>query len=91
MHHDAIPLLKGYAQDGFQVEFGKEWSHEHIELMLERGPHQLANGKKAMRQLRQETEDKVKHKHAIIVKWGDIKNYIPKKLKISLVAIIVHK
>ena len=34
---------------------------------------------------------KVNHKYAIIVKWGDIKNEIPKKLKISPVAIIPHK
>ena len=91
MHHDAIPLLQGYAQDGFPVNCGGDWSRENIELMLERGPHRSANRKKAVRQLCQETEDKVKHKYAILVKWGDIKNEIPKKLKISTVAMIPHK
>ena len=35
--------------------------------------------KKAVRQLCQETEDKVKHQYARAVKWGDIKNDIPPK------------
>ena len=73
------------------MDFGEDWSREHIDIMIERGPHQSANGEKSVRQLRQETEYKVKHKYARIVKWGDIKNDIPNKLKISPVAMIVHK
>ena len=72
--HDAIPLLQGYAQDVCPVDCGKYWSREHIEIMLDRGPHRPANRKNAVQKLRQETEDKVKHKYVIIVKWGDIKN-----------------
>ena len=59
--------------------------------MPERGPHRSANRKKAVRQLRQETEDKAKHKYAIIVKWGYKKNDIPKKPKMSPVAMIPQK
>ena len=59
--------------------------------MLERVPRQSANRKKAVSQLHQETEDKVKHQYACVVKWGDIKNDIPPKLKISPVAMIPHK
>ena len=44
-----------------------------------------------MRQLRQETEDKIKHNYARVVKWGDIKNDLPPKLKISPVAMIPQK
>ena len=44
-----------------------------------------------MRQLRQETEDKIKHNYARVVQWGDIKNNLPAKLKISPVAMIPHK
>ena len=91
MDHDAIPLLKGYAQDGRPLDCGKDWSRKNIELMLEREPHWSANGKNAVCQLRQETEDKVKHKYARIVKWGDIKNELPKKLNILPVAMIPHK
>ena len=59
--------------------------------MIECGPHCLANCKKAVRQLRHETEDKVKHKYARVERWGDIKNNMPAKLKISSVAMIPHK
>ena len=59
--------------------------------MLQRGPHRSSLAKKALRQLRQETVDKIMHKYARVVKWGDIKDKIPKKLKISPVAMIPQK
>ena len=89
--HDAISLLKGYARYGFPVDCGDNWTQEHIKLMLQRGPHRSALAKKAVRQLRQETSDKITHKYTRMVKWGDIKNNIPTKLKISPVAMIPHK
>ena len=89
--HDAIPLLHGYADSGCPVDCGENWTKEHIGLMLERGPHRSANCRKAVRQLRLETEDKVKHSYARVIKWGEIKNNIPDKLKISPVAMIPHK
>ena len=76
--HDAIPLLQGYARYGCPVDCGADWTAEHIELMLERGPHRSATGKAAVRQLRKETEDKIKHNYARVVKWGDIKKNPPK-------------
>ena len=89
--HDAITLLKGYACDGCPVDYGDDWTQEHIELILQRGPHRSALAKKVVRQLRQETADKITHKYAHMVKWVDIKNNIPKKLNISPVAMIPHK
>ena len=59
--------------------------------MLERGTHRSDNVKKAVHQILQETEDKVKHKYTRVLKWGDIKNDIPPKLKISPVAMIPQK
>ena len=56
--HDAIMLLQGCARDGFPVDCGEGWSREHIELMLQRGPHQSDLAKKVWRQLCQETADK---------------------------------
>ena len=89
--HDAIPLLQGYANDGCPVDCGKDWTAEHIELMLKRGPHLSATREKSVRNLRQETEDKIKHNYARVVKWGDIKSDLPAKLKMSPVAMIPHK
>ena len=59
--------------------------------MLQSGPHQSDLTKKAGRQLRQDTADKIAHKHACVLKWGDIKDKIPQKLKISPVAMIPHR
>ena len=78
--HDSIPLLKGYALDGCPVDCEYDWTQEHIKLMLQRGPSRSALEKKAVRQLRQDTADKITHKYAHMVKWGDIKTQIPKKL-----------
>ena len=75
--HDAILLLQGYSNNGCPVDCGKDWTAEHIELMLERGLRCSATGKKAVRQLRQETEDKIKHNYSRVEKWGDIKNNLP--------------
>ena len=75
------PSCKGmHKMDSWWI-CGEDWSRKHNELMLERGLHRLANGKNSVCQLCQETDDKVKYKYAIIVKWGDIKNDVPKKLK----------
>ena len=67
MDHDKITLLQGFAQYLCPVDCGKDCSRENMEIMLEIGPHRSANGEKSVHQLCQETEDKVKHKYAIIV------------------------
>ena len=59
--------------------------------MLQRGPHRSALAKKAVRQLRQETADKITHKYVLMVKWGDIKTNITTTFKISPVSMIPHK
>ena len=89
--YDAILILQGYAREECPVKCGPDWSREHIELMLTRGPHRLALAKKAMSQLRQENIDKVAQGYARVVRWGDIKRTCPSKLKISPVAMIPHK
>ena len=48
-----------------------------MEIILEKGPHWSANGKKAVRQLCQDTEDKVKHQYARVVKWDVIFDATP--------------
>lgn len=70
--HRATPLLNSYAIDGCPVQCGPDWSKEKIMKLLRRGPHCSAKVKAAMRQLRQETEEKIKHGYARVVKWGDI-------------------
>ena len=78
--HDAITLLQGYTHDGCPMDCVEDWLQEHLELMLQRVPHQSDLDKKDRRQLRQETVDKITQKYARVVKWGDIKDNIPPKL-----------
>ena len=61
INHEAIPLLQGYSENGCPVDCGTDWSREKIVLLLERGLHRSANSKKAVRQLQQETEEKIRH------------------------------
>jgi hypothetical protein len=91
LNHDAAPLLNDYATNGCPVDCGPDWSREHIEALLHRGPHKSSTSKAAIKQLRDETRDKIKHGYARLVHWSEIKNDIPKKLKISPVAMIPHK
>ena len=91
LQHNATPLLNSYAQSGCPVDCGPNWSKEHLTLLLLRGPHISAKEKIAAKQLQLETNEKIKHGYARIVKWGAIKNNIPPKLKISPIAMIPHK
>jgi hypothetical protein len=80
-----------YAQKGCPVKCGPDWSREKILLLLCRGPHRSSKKKQATIQLRRETQEKIKHRYARVIKWGQIKDNIPPKLKISPVAMIPHK
>ena len=89
--HKATPLLYSYAKQGCPVDCGPDWSKETILRLLRRGPHRSSMKKDAVVQLRQETSEKIECGYARVVRWGDIKNDIPPKLKISPVAMIPHK
>ena len=89
--HSAAPLLKTYAEKECPVNCGKNRTREHIELMLQRGPHKLAKNKKAIIQLRLETKDKIAQGYTRVVKWKDIKQNMPPNLKVLPVAMVPHK
>jgi hypothetical protein len=91
LHHEAIPLLTSYATSGCPVNCGPDWSLKQILLLLKRGPHISALKHDAKIQLINETKEKVAHGYARVVRWKDIKNNIPPKLKISPIAMIPHK
>ena len=89
--HEAIPLLNGFANEGCPVDCGPDWSRQQIELLLRRGPHTSAKALKAVVQLRAETKEKCVNGYARVVRWKELKNNIPPRLKISPVAMIPHK
>ncbi len=89
--HKAADMLEKWAMDGCPVDAGDDWTLEHIMAALLRGPHQSAYQDGAIEFLRKETIEKCQHGYARVVKWKDIKNNIPKNLKISPVAMVPHK
>ena len=91
VQHEAIPLLNSYAAGGCPVDCGPDWSKEHILAMLAHGPHKSAMATAAIKQLRHETTEKIAQGYARVVRWSEIKTDIPKKLKLSPVAMIPHK
>ena len=91
LNHPAKNLLDEYATKGCPVDCGKDWSLDHITKAILHGPHKSAKSKEAAAALHAETLSKVKNGFAKIVKFKDIKENLPKNLKISPVACIPHK
>ena len=90
-NHPANTLLKEYADKGCPVNYGPDWDLKKLLLYIEKGPHVSALIPAAITQLQEETKQKITNGYARTVKWKDIKDDIPKKLKISPLAMIPHK
>ena len=91
MQHEAGELLKDYADHGCPVDCGADWSIEHIEALLRRGPHKSATSQEAIDAFKNEIGDKIKNGYSRVIKYGDIRHKLPKKFKLSPVAMIPHK
>lgn len=73
------------------VNTGPNWCHKQILTALERSPHRSAYADGALEFLKQETDEKVKHSFAKLVKWKNIKNELPPNFKLPPVAMVPHK
>ena len=91
LEHEAAELLVDWAKNGCPVDTGEDWTKIQIEEAIQRGPHQSAFQDGAVEFLQQETEEKVAHNYAKVVRYGDIKSKLPKNFKISPVAMVPHK
>lgn len=89
--HRAAALIDAYSKDGCPADCGADWTKEQIEAAIRRGPHPSAKFPEAKEALFAETDDKVANGYAKVLRYGDIKHNLPKKLKISPVAMIPHK
>jgi len=90
-NHPAFPTLLSYATDGCPVQCGEQWTKEHLEEAIQRGPHISATSPEAAAFLHEEACEKVKLGQACIIQWEDIKDNPHPNLKISLVVTIKHK
>lgn len=91
LQHAAASLIKSYATEGCPADCGPDWTKEHIEAALLKGPHSSATKDDALRALVAETKEKVANGYAKVLRYGDIIDNLPKKLKVSPVAMIPHK
>ena len=91
LQHTAAPLIQSYVTEGCPTDCGPDWSKDHILAAIRKGPHASALAPAALAALHEETIDKVKNGYAKIIRFGDIINDTPPKLKISPVAMIPHK
>ena len=58
LHHEVTPLVNDYATNGCPVNCGPDWSLEHIQALLQRGPHRSSTSKAAIKQFNDETIEK---------------------------------
>ena len=89
--HKASIILDQYNTNGCPVNIGEAWSLTHILQALKRGPHKSAKEPVPAKVLQEETLEKVNEGYAKIVKSKNIMHNVPKNLKISPVAMILHK
>jgi len=90
-HHPAFDMLLDYASAGCPVDCRPDWSREHIMAAIAHGPHLSAKNPAAAASIRAELLEKVAQGYACIIKWDDIKDNPPPKLKISPIAAVPHK
>ena len=81
LKHEAASLIDSYATKGCPADCGPDWTRDHIEVALLKGPHSSATKDDALRALVAETKEKVKNGYARILRYGDIKHKLPKSSK----------
>jgi hypothetical protein len=91
LQHNAAPALAQYATHGCPVNCSKDWMAKQIETALKYGAHPSAKVPEALKCLITKANEKITNGFAKIIKWKDIKNNIPPKLKISPLAMIPQK
>ena len=89
--HPAAAMLLRYAQQGCPVDVGRDWTPEEMEAAIKRGPHVSSLEPDAIAQIQIEAREKEKQGFARIIKWDDIRDDPPLKLKVSPLAMIPHK
>eukprot|EP00957_Ditylum_brightwellii_P039153 2961187-Ditylum_brightwellii.AAC.1 len=73
------------------MDCGPSWSREHIIKAIRHGPPKSACSKEAIATLHEETTEKIRNGFAQVVNYGNIKNNLPRNIKVSPVAYIPHK
>ena len=91
MQHLAIDALLQYASDGCILDCGQDWTIAQMKAAIQKRPHQSAQSPEASNALRTKALERIAEGSCRVVKWKDIKDNPPPKLKISPIAAIPHK
>lgn len=91
LHHPAANTLLQYATGGCPTNTGQNRTKEQIQEAIDRGPHASAKDPVAMAQQLADATNKEKKGQCRIVLWGAIKDDPSPHLKISPIAVILHK
>lgn len=78
--HAAAKLNDAYAKNGCPADCGPDWTQEHVEAALLKGPHLSADAPEALKALHEETDDKVENGYARVLRYGDIMRNMPKNI-----------
>jgi len=84
-------MLQDFATLGCPSDIKHPWTFNDLQAAILRGAHPSARTPEASKALRAEVLEKVKQGYAKLVSWEEIKQHIPKMLKISPIAAIPHK
>ena len=85
--HPTASLLREYANRGYPVTMGWDWTLEELEAAVKKGPHVSALLPDAIEQIQVEAREKEKQGFANIFKWEELNENLPSKLKLSPLAI----
>ena len=91
MSHVAADLIMSYATDSYPVDFGPDWTNEHIKAAILKGLHPSAHVHAALQSLLDETDDWVQNGYAKVMRNREIMHTLPSKLKCSPVDMIPQK
>ena len=91
LQHPAAVALLQYASDGCPLDCGQDWTIAQMEVAIHKGPHQSAQSPEASNALHTEALEIFAEGSCRMVKWKDIKDNSPPKLKISQIAAMPHK
>ena len=78
-------------ESGVPVDCGPDWSREAIDLAIQKGPHRSALDSATMQTVHEDVNYQVEAGFSSIVLWDDIKDALPKRLKISPLAVVPQK
>ena len=84
INYPSATRLLEYTTVGYPVDYGPAWNRDHITRTLQHGPHKFVLEPDALKDLHQKVYEKVQQRYSKIIKFSDIKDNLPKKLKFHL-------